>query len=103
MTNHCFKTRGTMEMHIIDEAKHRMIFELVGESHTFCHFLKDELNQDNHVKISSYSIKHPLLGKPRFIIETDASSNPKKALKEAVKRLKKRNEKLKKYLKKEIK
>ncbi|MFH1054409.1 MAG: DNA-directed RNA polymerase subunit L [Candidatus Woesearchaeota archaeon] len=92
-----------MEINIIEDSKNKIEFEVVGESHSFCQSLKEELNNDNHVKISTYFLSHPLVGKPHFIIETDTSTSPKKAIKDAIKRIKKNNEKLVKSAKKEIK
>ena len=92
-----------MEIIITNETKNRLEFDLAGESHLFCNLIKEELNKDDHVKNVTYVIDHPLISKPHFIIETDTSSNPKKALKDAVKRIKKNNDKLKAEVKKEIK
>ena len=75
-----------MELKIIEEKKNKLIFELKGETHTFCNALKQELWNDKHVKAASYNITHPLIGIPKFIVETDGA-DPKKALKEASKKL----------------
>lgn len=75
-----------MELKIIEEKKNKLIFELKGETHTFCNALKQELWNDKHVRAASYNIAHPLIGVPKFIVETDGIS-PKKALTEASKRL----------------
>ena len=80
-----------MEMNIIEESKNNLIFELIGEDHTFSNALRDELWNDKDVKVAAYNIKHPLISAPRFILET-SKNDPKKTLKEAVKRIKKRND-----------
>ncbi len=77
-----------MDIKIIEEKKDRLIFEIEGESHTFCNILKKELWNDEHVKVAGYNIDHPLIGIPRFILETDGA-DPKKTLNAAVKRLEK--------------
>lgn len=90
-----------MEINIIEEKKNKLVFELEGGSHTVCNALRAELLNDNKVKVATYSIRHPLVGKPKFIIETD-DVEPKKALISAADRLKKHNEAFEKEFKKEV-
>ena len=87
-----------MEINILEDKKKRLVFELKGEGHTLCNALREELWNDKAIKVSAYNIEHPLVGIPRFIIETDGSEEPKKALSEAVSRLKKKNSELRKQL-----
>jgi len=89
-----------MELKTIEDEKNKFVFELEGEAHTFCNAIAKELWEDDHVKISAYTIDHPLVGVPRFIVETDGKETPQKALSEAVKRLKKRAEEFKSGFKK---
>ena len=83
-----------MELKILEEKKNRLVFELKGEGHTLCGMLNKELLNDEHVKAAGYHIEHPLIGIPKFVIETDGSE-PKKIVIAALKRLDKRLEKLK--------
>ena len=83
-----------MELKILEETKNRLVFELKGEGHTLCEMLKTELWNDEHVKAAGYHIEHPLIGIPRFIIETDGAE-PKKVVAAALKRLDKQLAKLK--------
>ena len=92
-----------MEIKILEEKKNKLVFEGEELGHTLCNVLKKELWNDNHVKVATYSIKHPLVGKPKMIIETDSGKNPREALSAAVQRLKKLNEKFKKEFSKEVK
>ncbi|OVE75002.1 DNA-directed RNA polymerase subunit L [archaeon D22] len=78
-----------MEMNILEESKGKLMFELVGENHTLCNALREELFNDKDVEVASYNIKHPLTSSPRFIIE---AKDPKKSIKEALKRLKATND-----------
>jgi len=80
-----------MELKVIEKNKKRLVFDLVGADHTFSGALKKELWNDKAVKISAYNIEHPLIGVPRFIVETE-DKDPEKALLDAVKRLEKKNE-----------
>ena len=91
-----------MEIKILEDKKNKLIFE-TDLSHTFCNVLKKELWNDSHVKVATYSIRHPLISKPRMIIETDGSETAKNTLLAAVQRLKKASEKFKKEFSKEVK
>lgn len=80
-----------MEFNVIEETKSRLVFQLKGETHTFCNALKHELQQVKGVSIATYRIDHPLVGVPQFLLETKGIE-PRKALKEALKVLKKKAE-----------
>ena len=89
-----------MEINFLEEAKNKIVFELKGEDHTFCNILREELWNDSSVKVAAYNISHPLIGVPKFFLETDSKKNPKKALKDAISRLKKKNDELLKEISK---
>lgn len=76
-----------MEINTLESKKNRLVFELHGADHTFCNALKQELWNDEKVKISAYHINHPQVGVPKFVLES--SGDAKDALKDAVKRLEK--------------
>lgn len=80
-----------MELKVIEKSKKRIVFDLIGSDHTFSSALKKELWNDKNIKVSAYNIEHPLIGIPRFIVETD-DKEPEKTLLDAVKRLQKKNE-----------
>ena len=61
-----------------------------------CNILKEELWNDDSVKISAYNINHPLVGVPRFIVETNGKKSATEAVTDAIKRLQKHAEKVKK-------
>jgi len=88
-----------MEIKILEEKKGRLVFEIKGESHTLCRALQKELWNDEHVKAAGYNIDHPLLGVPKFVLETDGA-DPKKTVSAAIKRLQKNAEKFKDEAKK---
>jgi DNA-directed RNA polymerase subunit L len=83
-----------MEIKIIEDKKNRLVFEIEGEDHTFCNLIKKELWNDDHVKAAAYNIDHPMVGKPKMILETDGE-DPRKVLTEAAKRVGKELEKFK--------
>lgn len=78
-----------MELNILETKKHRLVFELRGADHTFCNALKQELWNDDSIKVAAYNISHPLVGVPKFIVESSADA--KEALLAASGRLQKRN------------
>ncbi|PLW80565.1 DNA-directed RNA polymerase subunit L [Candidatus Woesearchaeota archaeon] len=86
-----------MEIKILEDSKTKLVFELPGESHTFCNALREELWEDKNVDAAAYNIKHPLISAPKFLIE---AKDPKKALKEAAKRLDKKSDEFLKAFKK---
>jgi DNA-directed RNA polymerase subunit L len=77
-----------MELHVLEEKKNRIVFELHGVDHTFCNALKQELWNDEAVKVAAYNVSHPLVGIPKFIVE---STDVRASLKSASTRLQKRN------------
>ncbi len=84
-----------MEFTVLEESKSKLVFELKGETHTFCNALKEELLDIDGVTIATYRIDHPLVGIPRFHLETKGVE-PRKAIKEALKALKKNAEEFRK-------
>lgn len=92
-----------MKLKILEAKKNRMVLEIKGETHTFCNALKKELWNDKHVKAAGYNIRHPVVGIPKIVVETDGVEKPKKALIEAAKRLDKTASKFKSAFVKGIK
>jgi DNA-directed RNA polymerase subunit L len=88
-----------MEFKVLDESKTKLSFQLIGETHTFCNILKDELNKVKGVDIATYRIDHPLVGQPQFLIETKGIE-PRKALAQALKEVKKQATEFKKEVSK---
>ena len=78
-----------MEFNVIEESKTKLIFELKGETHSFCNILKKELQGTKGVELVTYKIDHPLVGIPKFQLETKGVE-PRKALKSALATLKKK-------------
>lgn len=89
-----------MEIKIIEEKKNRIVFEVEGVSYSFYNALKGELHKDSKVKIATFSVKHPLISKPRMIVETDGA-DPRKALADGANKLKKQILKFSEEFKKE--
>ncbi|MBU0757437.1 MAG: DNA-directed RNA polymerase subunit L [Nanoarchaeota archaeon] len=72
-----------MEINVLESTNKRLVFELKDADNTFCNILKKQLNDDKAVLVATYSIRHPLVGVPKFIIET-TTKTPKKALNDAI-------------------
>ena len=87
-----------MEINVLEDKKKRFVFEVKGEGHTLCNALRNELWADKSVTVSAYNIAHPLVGIPKFIVETDGK-DPKRSVKDAITRLKKQNAELAKQVK----
>ena len=81
-----------MEIKVIEKGKKRLTFEIHGADHTFANSLKKELWNDKNIVISTYAVDHPLIGIPKFIVETNGEKEAEKAILDAVKRLQKKNE-----------
>ncbi|MFT4311269.1 MAG: DNA-directed RNA polymerase subunit L [Candidatus Woesearchaeota archaeon] len=79
-----------MEIKVLENEKNKLVFELEGAGHTFCNALKDELRNDSDVKVATYTINHPLTGKPKFFVET-IKGTVSKALDSGISRLKDKN------------
>ncbi|MBS3176324.1 DNA-directed RNA polymerase subunit L [Candidatus Woesearchaeota archaeon] len=83
-----------MNITVVEQKKDKVILSVEGEDHTLCAALKKELWNDKHVKAAGYHIEHPLIGRPRIIVETDGE-DPRKCVENACKRLEKQFETLK--------
>lgn len=72
-----------MEVKILNEEKDFIELEIKEESHTLCNSLREELNENDSVSFAAYSIKHPLVSSPIFIVKTK-EGKPRKAIEKAV-------------------
>ena len=88
-----------MEFKVLDESKNRLVFQLTGETHTFCNVLKDALRNVKGVLVATYKIDHPLIGVPEFLVETK-DVDPRKALRAALEVVTKQAEEFKKEVSK---
>ena len=66
-----------MELKTLESGKNKIVFELQGVGHTFCNLLVQELWKDEHVKVAAYNVDHPLIGKPKMVVETDGKEDVK--------------------------
>ena len=85
-----------MKFNVLEESKTKLVFELEGETHTFCNLLKSEVAKVKGVTLATYRIDHPLVGVPKFLVETKGVE-PRAALKDALKNIQKLAKDLKKF------
>ena len=90
-----------MEINVLEDKKNRIVLEIKGMQHGILNTLKNELHDDKHVKIATYSLRHPLIGIPKMVLETDGA-DPRDVLAKAADKLKKINDNFKKDFVKEI-
>lgn len=91
-----------MEVKILEQSKNKLVIDVEGESHTLCNALRKELWEDSHIKAAAYNVKHPLIGVPTVIVETDGE-DPRKVLIKAAQRIGKKANNFAKLAKKAIK
>lgn len=77
-----------MELKVLKEENNMLQAEVVGETATFLNLLKDVLYEDKRVKSAAFVVKHPLIGNPQIIVQTESGS-PKTALKTAAEKIEK--------------
>lgn len=82
-------------MTVLEDKKRRMVFELKEADAGLCTAIEKELWNDDAVTLASFTIDHPMVGVPKFTIETNTDREPKEALKKALARLKKQAEQFK--------
>ncbi|MEM1537202.1 MAG: DNA-directed RNA polymerase subunit L [Candidatus Nezhaarchaeales archaeon] len=76
-----------MELVIVKREKNELVFEVKGETHTFCNALRQALIEDKAVTFAAYKVGHPLNPISLFMVKTDGSKTPEEALAEAAKKL----------------
>ncbi len=85
----------------MNENKNKIEFEIIGEDHTLCNVLRNQLWKEDNVSISAYSIKHPLISNPIMLVET-SKGDPKTAISNAVNSLKKELKEFKEIFSKKL-
>ncbi len=86
-----------MEMQIISENKDLIELKIVGEGHTLCNVIRDELVNSEDTSFASYNIKHPLVSSPILALKVK-KGKPRKVLLDAVASLKEKTKELRSQL-----
>jgi DNA-directed RNA polymerase subunit L len=59
-----------MQLKVIESNRYELKIEIGGEGHSFCNLLRKTLLEEPSVDSAGYSIDHPLLASPIFILKT---------------------------------
>jgi len=92
-----------MELELVKKENGSLLIKIVGENHTLCNLLREELNKDENVASASYTIEHPLTESPKFYVKTKKGKSPERALTDAADRVAEQLEDLRKQLQKVLK
>ena len=57
-----------MEIKILKEEKNKIEFEIIGEDHTLCNSIRNELWNQDTIDAAAYNIKHPLVSKLQNLV-----------------------------------
>lgn len=68
-----------MKLELIEKGKDKLIFELIGETHTFMNLLRENAWKSGS-RQASYVVEHPYLSEPKFMV---LAKDPKKTLERA--------------------
>lgn len=75
-----------MEISILKEEKDELEFEIIGEDHTLCNWLRKRLWDQKGIEYAAYSIKHPQIANPIFLVK---GPKPKKLVLDTIAAMKK--------------
>jgi DNA-directed RNA polymerase subunit L len=92
-----------MELELVKKENGSLLIKIVGENHTLCNLLREELNKDENVASASYTIEHPLTESPKFYVKIKKGKSPERALTDAAGRVAEQLEDLRKQLQKVLK
>jgi DNA-directed RNA polymerase subunit L len=71
-----------MELKVVNDDEKKLVVELLGETVSFAHMLKDELCKDSSVKETAAIQEHPYLSQPKIFVAVSRGT-PKAALEKA--------------------
>ncbi len=91
-----------MELELLERDDDSLLIKIVGEDHTFCNLLREELLRDESVVSASYTVEHPLNEYPKFYIKVKKGKTPERVFIDAAARVSERLEDLRKQLQKVI-
>ena len=83
-------------------AKNKIEVDLIGEDHTFCNLLRENLQKDPDVVYSAYNISHPYVAETKLIVETKGKKKPKDAILNAAEAIGKDNKEFLELFKKAV-
>ncbi|MBI2148694.1 DNA-directed RNA polymerase subunit L [Candidatus Woesearchaeota archaeon] len=86
-----------MEIEILKEEKDFLELKIVGETHTLCNIIRNELWEVEDTSFASYNLKHPLISSPILAVKVK-KGKPRKVLLDAVQSLKTKTKQFKSLL-----
>lgn len=86
-----------MEIKVLEQEKNKLKIEIIGETHTLCNAIRNELWENKSVEIAGYHLEHPMVSSPVLVIETE-KEDPKKILLSATSSFKKKISELRKQV-----
>jgi len=92
-----------MELELVKKENGSLLVKIVGENHTLCNLLREELNKDENVVSAAYTIEHPLTESPKFYVKIKKGKSPERALADAAGRIVEQLEDLRRQLQKVLK
>lgn len=92
-----------MELELVRKDGGSLLVKIIGEDHTLCNLLREELYKDENVISAAYTIEHPLTEPPKFYVKTKKGKSPERALADAADRIAGQFEDLHKQLQKALK
>ena len=78
-----------MKLRVLEEEKNKLKIEVIGETHTLCNVIRNELWGNKSIDVAGYHIEHPMVSSPVLFVKTE-KEDPKKALINAASSLKKK-------------
>ena len=91
-----------MEIEVVKKEKNTLMLRVEGESHTLANLLCHKLNQEESVKVASYTVDHPLKGTLLLYLKTDGKS-PEKVMASVAESIAKEFQNLKKEIQSSLK
>jgi len=92
-----------MELELVKKENGSLLVKIVGETHTLCNLLREELNKDENVVSAAYTIEHPSTESPKFHAKIKKGKSPERTLSNAADRIVEQLEDLRKQLQKVLK
>lgn len=91
-----------MELELVERGSDSLLIRIVGEDHTFCNLLREELLMDENVVSASYTVEHPLNEHPKFYVKVKKGKSPERALIDAAARVSEKMDELREQLQKAL-
>lgn len=92
-----------MEINLLERSKNTLRIELIGEGHSFCNALHEMLLKDDSIDFAGYTILHPLVAQPIFLVRMKGRKKPENSLIKGSKNLYKNLDRLQRTFNRSVK